>query len=581
MPGLDISPPAWLVRVIQPRPARFPWAEMARVLVAIAAPLGVGELTGQLSLSSIVAMGALAAALTDNGGPLEHRLRRTATAVVFGAIGMLAGRLLGGQAWLAVGAVAVLSLASAMMSVVGAIGSVAGLQLLVYFAIGGGSLVVVPPPTLLTGYLIGAVWGILCTVVRSLLEGRRRPEREAVAGVYQKIAELLAATGTPWMQQARRALTDAMNQAFDLLLDYRARSAGRDWAALRLATLLNAGTPLVEATVAIAYDGNRPPPNLHGAAVAVAGAIRANGPAPEIELGPAPSNPLFAAWRRAGENVLASWDRYATPSAPPPFGGRLRSALDQVVTGRATWLYALRLVLCMSLAETLHSVVPLARSYWVLLTVAIVLKPDFGSVFVRGLQRALGTVIGVVIGFGMLLLLPDKLLIVLGIAVIAALLPYAILRNYGMFSTFLTPLVVLLIDLTSPSGQPSGVAAGEARLVDTLAGCAIVLVFGFLLWPETWRPRLGPRIADAAASVGDYLEAALLDPGRGRQLRRRTYRRLSDLRTAFQQTLAEPPPMSTRAAAWWPLIVQLESATDAITEAAIRARAGAPAPAPG
>jgi uncharacterized membrane protein YccC len=225
-------------------------------------------------------------------------------------------------------------------------------------------------------------------------------------------------------------------------------------------------------------------------------------------------------------------------------------------------------------------VVPLARSYWVLLTVAIVLKPDFGSVFVRGLQRGLGTVIGVVIGFGMLLLLPDKLLIVLGIAVIAALLPYAILRNYGMFSTFLTPLVVLLIDLTSPSGQLSGVAAGEARLVDTLAGCAIVLVFGFLLWPETWRPRLGPRIADAAASVGDYLEAALLDPGRGRQLRRRTYRRLSDLRTAFQQTLAEPPPMSTRAAAWWPLIVQLESATDAITEAAIRARAGAPAPAP-
>jgi hypothetical protein len=53
--------------------------------------------------------------------------------------------------------------------------------------------------------------------------------------------------------------------------------------------------------------------------------------------------------------------------------------------------------------------------------------------------------------------------------------------------------------------------------------------------------------------------------------RRATYRRLSDLRTLVQQTLAEPPPISTAAAAWWPEIVALERVTDAVTSTAIRA----------
>ncbi|MBO0707059.1 MAG: hypothetical protein J2P44_01755, partial [Candidatus Dormibacteraeota bacterium] len=49
---------------------------------------------------------------------------------------------------------------------------------------------------------------------------------------------------------------------------------------------------------------------------------------------------------------------------------------------------------------------------------------------------------------------------------------------------------------------------------------------------------------------------------------------------AFQQTLAEPPPASARAAAWWPVVAQLETVTDAVTEAAVAARAGGSAPRP-
>src|SRR3712207_7799262 len=47
-----------------------------------------------------------------------------------------------------------------------------------------------------------------------------------------------------------------------------------------------------------------------------------------------------------------------------------------------------------------------SRPYWVLLTVAIVLKPDFGSVFTRAVQRGAGTLLGVLLGSALLAVLP-------------------------------------------------------------------------------------------------------------------------------------------------------------------------------
>lgn len=124
------------------------------------------------------------------------------------------------------------------------------------------------------------------------------------------------------------------------------------------------------------------------------------------------------------------------------------------------------------------------------------------------------------------------------------------------------------------------------RLYDTLMGCGIALVAGYLLWPESWNTRVGDRLADAVSNAARYLECAFLDPdapgvpdraARAR-MRRRLYLDLSDVRTEFQRALSEPPPMGTRAAAWWPLVVAVERVVDATTAARIRMRHGAPWP---
>ena len=62
------------------------------------------------------------------------------------------------------------------------------------------------------------------------------------------------------------------------------------------------------------------------------------------------------------------------------------------------------------------------------------------------------------------------------------------------------------------------------------------------------------------------------------RLRRSAYRSLSNLRVEFQRTMSEPTAVSRRATAWWPAVVALEEATDAVTSTAVAIGQGAPTP---
>jgi hypothetical protein len=142
-----------------------------------------------------------------------------------------------------------------------------------------------------------------------------------------------------------------------------------------------------------------------------------------------------------------------------------------------------------------------------------------------------------------------------------------------------TPLVVLLIDLLAPAGW----RLPEERLVDTLLGCAIVLLVGYAPWPGSWHSHLPRQFAATLRDVCRFMQAALIpdpDPaarGRGWQLRRKAYRALGDLHGEYQRAMSEPAAMSRRASAWWPAIVALDEVADAATATGVAIRRGAPA----
>jgi uncharacterized membrane protein YccC len=550
-----------------------------RAAAGIAGPVGAGLAAGQLQLGVLVAIGALPPTLAAVAGSYRDRARRMSLAAAAGGVGYFLGHL-AGQGWGAALLIVLLAMVSALISSYSNNASLAGLQLLVFGIVGTGTAGAVAPGAALGYFAIGAGWVLLLNVAAWPVRGAA-PERSMIATVLVALSGLLTAGGTEEAEPARLRLTTALNAAYDALLSARSRVGGRSGTYRRLLLVLRSTTPMVEAGVALTTAGSRPPRRMVTAVDELAVAVRTGTRVEALEL-PEVSAPSLRALREglcglqrllAGEGGAAEPETSRAPRAHLRL--RLGRRLDAARVGRATWVFAVRLAFCEAVALGVVTVLGLERPYWVMLTVAVVLKPDFGSVFARGVLRGGGTIAGAAIGAGILSSAPPGWGLVLLIAAIAFLLPAGQARHYGMFATFITPLVIILLDLA----QEGSWSLLVDRLLDTLLGCGVVLILGFLAWPGSRKPRVGGQLASGIDALAEYTAAALTldrdDPASVRYtLRRRCYRRLSDLRTEFQRLLAEPSAAGRQAAGWWPAIVGLERCTDAVTALAVEIRAG-------
>jgi uncharacterized membrane protein YccC len=565
----DVAAPHWLVQLLRSKPVPVPWKRVFRAAIGIAGPIGLGMAAGRLDIGVLVSMGALCATFADADGPYRYRAKRIGWTSAAGAFGFFLGTSAGGHGWWSAAVLVLIAGASALISASGNVASLAALQMLVFAALGTGQPRDPVISTLL--FLAGAALAWLLAVAAWPVRATA-PERAAVAAVFDEIAVMLAASGSAEARVMRRELTAALNRGYDALLTARSHLAGRDHAYRRLMMLLSDATPIVEASVALVNVGRHPPAVVVVHIASIAEAIRADQPLPPVPEFEEVSRGL-AALRAGLDGLTAKTSKRDARDDDErlPWRQRFTEWWDTVFAGRVAWSHAARLMVCMALAEWLGWVLRLQYPYWVALTVAIVLKPDFGSVFGRAVLRGLGTLAGVLLGAAVLAFDPRGWVLVLLVALIAGALPIGKERNYGMFSTFVTPLVIVQLDLAR---------AGDwglvlARLLDTVLGCAIVLVVGYLLWPGGRRPRVGNQLLVTLDALKEYIEHALSGSGRRAHLRRHTYRQLSDLQTVFQRAVVEPTVVGRQAAAWWPVIVALERATDAVTGLAVGIERGA------
>ncbi|MFJ3904335.1 FUSC family protein [Streptomyces sp. NPDC090025] len=602
-----LSPPAWLTAGLRPSSTPVPWPAVGRASIALAAPLAVGFAVGQPAYGALVSMGALSGVIGDTADAYRMRIFNIAVPQLFGALGVTLGTLVFGHGWLAVGALTLVALVSGMISSIGAVASVSGLLLLLNAVVGAGLPMPDPwwkAPLLLTA---GGVVVLVLTLLGWPWRGGQ-PERAAVAGTYRSIAELYEAAGADTYDEKRQQVTASLNQSYDLVLARRARQHGRAPTLVRLLAELNVVIPLLEAApathIAARHLGRPVPPEIPAAVRALADAVArdsgarggsggkgGHGPGgPALELPPAtrPSEKAVDAALRHAAGVVHRTepdphnvdDRLGRPAA---LRVRFRRAARGVLLSESSWRYGLRLALCIGLAQALVSIIPVPRSYWVALTVTFVLKPDFGSVFSRAVLRALGTAAGLILAAPVLAAVPRGWWDVPVMLVLAALIPAFSAKGYAFQTAAITPVILLLSDLLNHQGFHLVLP----RLYDSLIGCGIALIAGYLLWPESWHTRVADRLADAVADTAGYLTLALgARPGERAETaarhraRRKLYRDMSAVRSEFQRALTEPPPAGDLAAAWWPLAIAVERMVDATTAARIRVDHGAPPPEP-
>ncbi|GAA3118322.1 FUSC family protein [Streptosporangium carneum] len=558
----------WLGRALRPKKAPIAWAAGLRAGTGIAAGVATGVVVGDPRVGMLLATGALAAAIQDRHPSYRLRFVYITVAVLGGAAGTVIGVLFHALGWWTVAAFVGTALVSGVISAIGPAFSAAGMNMLVTASMWSALPLHASwwwPPLL---YLAGGATVLALTLAAWPVRAGTA-ERAAVARVYREIAAVLDEGDAA---HAWAVLPPVIGDAHDVLAGHRLSMPDRDSESVWLMGMLNAVQPLLEATESMLRRGERPPPRARAAVRAVAEAVASG--TREVRL---PRWRPVTAGERDFDRALAYAVVCLRGDAEPPAGRpgrRWRRTLPGVLTSPGTWGYALRLALCMGIAAALVSVVRVPHSYWVLMTVTLVLKPDFGSVFVRAVLRALGTLAGVVVGGVLLLLVPLGWPTVPVVFALGALARIGFDRSNAMMSTAITPLILILAESAAPAPLRQVL---PARLFDTLLGCAIVLIAGYALWPRSWRVRVRDRLADTVTAAERYLETAF-EAGQETRTPHEVYRRFSSLNTIFQQALSEPPPASTRTAAWWPEVVAVQRITDAVAEAAVQVRQGAPPP---
>ena len=167
----------------------------------------------------------------------------------------------------------------------------------------------------------------------------------------------------------------------------------------------------------------------------------------------------------------------------------LRVLQSHLTAASPVFRYATRLSLAMMAGAVVATALGGERhGNWVLLTIAVILRANYGLTRQRRDDRLVGTLIGCVAAAGAVAYLPVGALV--GVQAFALALTHSFLRqNYRLASIGASMVALVSLHLIDPGGA----APILVRLADTMIGAAIAHVFSFF-WPS-WELAEAPRLA--------------------------------------------------------------------------------------
>ena len=589
------SRPESVIRSLWQAVTRFDRAKMipliaARNALGIALPLAIGVAIGDAGGGLVMTTGALNVSFSDGPDPYVHRAHRMLTASFCCALAVLAGCLLGRSLamviLLAAGCAWIAGMMPAVSQAATDIASVTLVTLVVF-----SSQATTPKRALIeAGLALGG--GLLQTILALALwpVHRYAPERRILAELYGGLSHAAAgdapATEAP---PASQQTTDAQSALSSLSGDH-SLEAERYLALLSQAERIRlALLTLFRLRMRLTREGcPQEAATIERATILASRVLKSIAEAvPEDKAGVPDTEPLPAMYQlaeslRSADGSAMARDARAQLDA---LAGQLRSAAElashltpegQALFERqeattswrlrigsvrdviranlhrnsAVFRHAVRLAACVAIGELAGRMVRPGRGYWVAMTIAIILKPDFSSTFSRGLLRLAGTLIGLAAATAVFHFLhpsPDWEVALIGASALA--LRWLGPANYGALVTALTGLVVLMFGVAGVA--PASVIA--ARGTNTLLGGVIALT-AYMLWP-TWErtqvPEVLAQLIDAYRAYFAAVRDSYVDPSHSHaasldRTRLAARRARSNLEASLMRLRSEPGASSGR-----------------------------------
>jgi uncharacterized membrane protein YccC len=450
-----------LAVLFQTRRAEVPWRVLLRNTAAVIVPLALGIAAGRVGVGLWISVGAIVTMYSDQPGPYRQRLLRLLAVSAAGGCAAFIGMVLGAHLTALLAATVAISFAGALLVVFGDAAGRIGMAAMILLVITAASPARGPVTALASAALI-AGGGLLLTLfsIAAWPLQRYGPEREALAAVYHGLASLARQPIVD--SDAAPGLSDGMTALQHMLLGpHRARGAVMDSFGvllevaerirLELTALAGEGPGgsigrLVESEAATLLDdigrtimagtdsGQAMARSLQAlraveAEIPQTGSATPESAAPEAmpaEAAPQPPpaapglsqarhfhalcGQLAAAARNAGRASTAGALRAEAEDLQLPRAIRPQSPLAillATVTPRsAAFRHAVRTAACLTLALWIGRFLELSHGYWIPMTVAIVLRADYGATFSYGLLRVAGTIMGLMLTTAVLHFLP-------------------------------------------------------------------------------------------------------------------------------------------------------------------------------
>ena len=559
--------------LLEIKPHDVPIGVGLRDTAAVALPLAIGVATGHPEIGLGISAGALNTMFADQPGPYRLRLRRMLATAAAAGLSAFAGYTLGGNDAAIVLAALTWGIAGGLLVALGPDAGRVGLTSMILLVVTSADPR--PPLEALGPALLifsGGVLLMLFAIAAWPLQ-RYRPERMALAQTCRQLAASARKhDDTTQAPPVTQALTDVEN-----LLHGRDRSGGvamgafrvlaelierirlellalgglrggsaedaaalarlREYAARTLdaiAAALEAGQPALAAAAALeGFDAVQDSLDKSGDAdnfriVAVAHARALGG-----QLRAAVRNTDIAGSR--GELRLAAREaalpRDLRPRNPLAI---LRANLH---LSSVAFRHAIRCGACLALAIAGARIAGIGHGYWVPMTCAIVLKPDFAGTFRVGLLRVAGTMLGLILATALVHVAFGE---VWSRVVLLAVLCFGFRElttmHYGLGVMLLTALIVVLLSF-------EGIAPADtmaARALGTGLGSALALL-AYALWPTWERGRVRGAMADLLDAYRQYFDAVVGDDTRVRaDVRASSRRARSNAQASLDRLRGEP-----------------------------------------
>ncbi|MDO4698513.1 MAG: YccS family putative transporter [Pasteurellaceae bacterium] len=205
--------------------------------------------------------------------------------------------------------------------------------------------------------------------------------------------------------------------------------------------------------------------------------------------------------------------------------------------------HAVRLSIVVFASSLFVEIFHVEQGYWILLTAILVCQPNYSATKKRLIQRVVGTILGVMIGFGFRYLSPT-LEAQLGLLVAFSTLFFVFRTNNYSFSTFFITIQVL-ISFDIVGFDPD--AAMLPRIFDTLFGAGIAWLAVSYLWPDWKYVNLHQSLQHTLKSSAVYLIHIIAQLQFGqrdhfsyRVARRASQNAVATLSTTVSNMLGEP-----------------------------------------